>query len=116
MLILHGRRKSKRMGKSREIKIDTRTFTKAGDATAFFKAMLNRYKIGDRVIDSDAEDLAALLNRHEELDEKTGVGISYFKVDVAPDPYSGRCFWIVRRNGSEVDLSYPHCLKVKPYD
>ena len=104
------------MGKARQIKIDTRTFSKCGDATAFFKAMLNRYKIGDRVTDLDAEDLSAPLKRHEELDEKTGVGISYFKVDAAPEPYSGRCFWIVRHNGSEVDFSYPHCLEARHYD
>ena len=58
------------MGKARQIRIETRTFAKAGDATMFFKAMLNRYNIGDRVADSDAADLAALLKRHEEFDEK----------------------------------------------
>ncbi len=104
------------MGKARQIKIETRTFSKAGDATAFFSEMLNRYAVGQRVDEADARDLAALLKRHDETVEKIGVGISYFKVDAAPEPYSGKCFWIVRTNGTEIDFSYPHCLKAIPAD
>ena len=68
----------------RKIVLDTRVFEKAGDATAFFSAMLNRYSIGDQVSDIDALDLAALLNRHEEKDEKIGSGIAYFEVNEPP--------------------------------
>jgi hypothetical protein len=102
------------MGKARQIAIDTRTFAKAGDATAFFREMLNRYALGQRVNEADSLDLAALLKRHQEVAEKIGVGISYFKVDSAPEPYSGKCFWIVRTNNTEIDFSYPHCLKAVP--
>lgn len=107
------------MGKARKIILDTRTFAKAGDATAFFRAMLNRYSIGDRVSDIDALDLTALLNRHEEKDEKVGSGIAYFEVNKPPTDvlqYSKRCFWIIREDGSRIDFSYPHCLKPKPTD
>lgn len=78
--------------------------------------MLNRYSVGDRVNAADGLDLAALLKRHDEVDEKVGVGIAHFKVDSAPEPYSGKCFWIVRADGSEIDFSFPHCLNAKPYD
>jgi hypothetical protein len=104
------------MGKARKIAIETRSFAKAGDATLFFRSMLNRYAIGDRLSDNDSRDLTALLKRHDEVDEKVGVGVSYFKVDLAPKPHSGRCFWIVRTNGTEIDFSVPHCLLEKPYD
>jgi hypothetical protein len=53
------------MGKARKIEIDTRCFQKAGDATAFFSAMLHRYNVGDQVNDGDALDLHALLKRHD---------------------------------------------------
>jgi hypothetical protein len=104
------------MGKARAIQIDTRRFDKAGDATTFFSTMLNRYKIGEEVSDADGLDLAALLNRHDERDEKVGVGIAHFKVDRAPEPYFGKCFWIVRIDQSQVDFSFPHCISPKPFD
>lgn len=104
------------MGKSRQIKLDSRTFQKAGDATAFFSGMLNKYKIGERVSDEDCVDLSALIKRHEEASEKIGSGISYFSVESAPEPYSGKCFWIVRPDGSTIDISFKHCLEKRDYD
>ena len=104
------------MGKARQIKIETRLFEKAGQATAFFSAMLHRYGLGDRVSEVDATDIRALLKRHDEIEEKVGNGIAHFSVDSAPDWENQRCFWIVRIDGSRVDFSFQHCLKKKPYD
>lgn len=107
------------MGKARSIRLTTRSFNKAGDATAFFAAMLNRYGIGDRVSAEDAADLSALLSRHDELDEKVGTGIVGFEVNNPPDDvpqFSKRCFWVVRSDGTKIDFSIGHCLKPKPYD
>lgn len=107
------------MGKSRTITLPTRTFTKAGDATAFFKEMLNRYPVGDRVSDADAVELAALLTRHDEYDEKVGSGIAGFEVGVPPadvPQFSQQCFWIIRTDGTKIDFSIGHCLARKPYD
>jgi len=108
------------MGKARKIPLKTRTFDKAGDATAFFKDMLNRYQIGDRVSAADSADLVALLERHDERDEKVGKGIAGFEVSVPPDDgtpqFSERCFWIVRTDDTRIDFSYIHCLAPKPYD
>ena len=94
-------------------------FEKAGDATAFFAAMLNSYAIGERVSAEDAADLTALLERHDELEEKIGTGIAGFEVNIPPDDvpqFSQRCFWIVRLDGTKIDFSIGHCLKPKPSD
>ena len=104
------------MGRVRRIVLGTRTFEKAGDGTAFFRAMLNRYSTGARVSDDDAKELLALLDRHDERDEKIGVGVDHFEVQAAPDGHPGRCFWIVRTDGSRIDISFKHCLERKPYD
>lgn len=107
------------MARARKIMIKTRTFDKAGDATAFFKEMLNRYGIDDRVSPADADDLSALLDRHDERDEKIGIGIGHFEVRLPPKdapPFSQKCFWIFRTDGSMIDISYKHCLEPKPYD
>lgn len=104
------------MARSRKIKLETRTFEKAGDGTSFFSSMLNRYSVGDKISDTDSRDLIALLKRHDEMNEKIGVGIAHFEVEAAPDAFSGRCFWIVRKDGSRIDFSFKHCLSAKPYD
>jgi hypothetical protein len=78
--------------------------------------MLKRYSVGDVVSDLDGLDLAALLKRHDEMDEKIGVGIAHFKVDKAPEPYSGKCFWIVRSDKSQIDFSFAHCIAPKSFD
>ncbi len=107
------------MGKSRRVTLTTRSFEKAGDATAFFTAMLNRYGIGDRVSAEDATNLSALLERHEQVEEKAGTGIAGFEVNTPPEDvpqFSKRCFWIIRSNGTKIDFSIGHCLKPRPDD
>lgn len=104
------------MGKARSITIDTMVFDKAGDAQAFFSAMLGRYGLHERVADSDAVHLTALLKRHDEADEKVGSGVDFFSVAPAPDYPDQRCFWITRTDGSRIDISYKHCLEKKPGD
>ena len=104
------------MGKARSIILETRSFAKAGDASAFFSDMLRQYSIGDKVSVADAADLAALLKRHNELTEKVGPGISHFEIGLPPDGYAGQCFWIVWIDGGKIDFSIKHCLERKPYD
>jgi len=103
------------MGRSRKIVLETRTFEKVGLAAAFFSEMLNKYSIGETVSNTDALDLTALLHRHDERTKKIGVGISHFEVGLPPD-YPGKCFWLVRSNGTREDFSIKHCLALKTYD
>ena len=107
------------MGKARSISLATRSFDRAGDATAFFAEMLNSYGIGDRVSAQDAADLSALLERHDDREEKVGTGVLGFEVNAPPEDvpqFSKRCFWVVRSDGTKIDFSIGHCLKAKPYD
>lgn len=104
------------MGKTRSINLGTRSFSKAGDARSFFSSMLQRYGIGERVSEIDAADLASLMNRHDEKADKIGCGVAYFSVNPAPEYPDQRCFWITRTDGSQIDISYQHCLEKKPYD
>ncbi|MEQ8499124.1 MAG: DCL family protein, partial [Sneathiellaceae bacterium] len=85
-----------------------RSFEKQGEATSFFKAMLNRYRPGERVNDEDSLDLAALLERHTEYVAKVGCGVSHFEVMLTD--HGTQCFRIVRTDGSGTDFSYPHCI------
>ncbi|SFO20104.1 DCL family protein [Sphingomonas sp. OK281] len=104
------------MGKARPIIIETKTFTKVGDARKFFSEMLQGYSVGDRIDDEDTSHLTALLRRHDEEVEKVGSGIAHISVGPAPDYINERCFWITRTDGSRIDFSYQHCLLKKPTD
>jgi hypothetical protein len=100
------------MGIPKPIAIETRSFASHHDARSFFKALLNRYRPGDRVNEADALDLAALLKRHSEYPEKVGCGIDYFSVITAN--YNTQCFQIVRTDGSSIDFSYSYCIDQRP--
>lgn len=78
---------------------------------SYFRAMLNRYKPGDRVNDADAADLAALLKHHTEYKDKVGSGIDHFRV--MANLYNTQSFEIVRADGSRDDFSYKHCITPK---
>ena len=94
------------------MELSTRSFDTKGKATAFFKAILNRYRPGDRVSDGDARDLASLLTRHHEYEIKVGIGVDHFEVMMTE--HGSQCFRIVRRDGTGTDFSYIRSIKNKP--
>lgn len=96
------------MRPGKPVELATRSFEKQGDATAFFKEMLNRYRPGDRVSDEDSLDVASLLERHTEYVVKVGCGVSHY--EVIRTQHGTQCFRIVRIDGTGTDFSYPHCI------
>ena len=88
--------------------IDTRSFHSKQEALSFFRSMLNRYKPRDRISDDDARHLLALLKHHTEYGEKIGAGIDHFEVMF--NRYGTHSFKIVRRDESQDDFSYQHCI------
>lgn len=97
---------------SKPVSIATREFASRGDATAFFKAMLNRYKPGERVSDEDFLDLSALLERHHEYAQKVGVGTDHFVAIMTE--HGSQCFRVVRKDGTGTDFSYLTCIRGTP--
>lgn len=93
---------------AKPLTVGTREFARQSDAIEFFKDMLGRYKKGDVVSDTDETDLRRLLDRHISRDEKIGSGVDYFRVE--SDLYGGKCFWIVRTDGSQIDFTYRRCI------
>lgn len=99
------------MPRGNPVLLETRSFKNQKEATAYFKAMLNRYRPGQRVSDEDGADLAALLKRHSEHQEKVGIGIAHFEVMSAE--FGTKCFRIVRVDGTGEDFSYRHCISLR---
>jgi hypothetical protein len=80
--------------------------------TEFFRSILHRYEIGSRLSDEDAMDLAALLERYPDRDQKVGAGISHFTS--RENTYGGRGFFLHRKDGSSTDFSYLRCINGRP--
>jgi hypothetical protein len=100
------------MSRGKPVVLSTRSFEKQGDAVDFFKAMLGRYKVGDRVADLDALDLSSLLERHDEYEKKAGVGVDHYTVIMTE--HGTPCFRITRKDGTGTDFSYRHCVTMRP--
>ena len=94
------------------VEIAGKTFAKKGDASKWFKELLNSRAYGERIEGADHEMLMGLLMRHPDLEEKVGCGVDFFFVDKSPG-FSTPCFWIKRKDGSTVDFSAKHCLDQK---
>lgn len=92
---------------AKPVHIGPLVFDKKGDADAFFRAMLYKYDLGDRILASDEEILKNLLTMHPEASEKIGVGIGSFSVRTAD--YGTRCFWVNRIDGSTEKFSFRAC-------
>jgi hypothetical protein len=84
-------------------------FARKGDAIAFFKVMLHRYDVGDKVSAADEVMLRAVLALHPRADEKIGCGVKHFSVRSAD--FGSKCFWINRPDGTTEDFSYRTCIR-----
>ena len=89
------------------VQIGALNFPRKKDANDFFREMLYRYDLGDKVSKDDAV-LAQLLSKHPEATEKIGAGIESFSVRAAD--YGTRCFWVNRVDGSFEKFSFKACF------
>ena len=96
------------MGKKKPVSIGKHNFDKQGDAEAYYKAILWKYKIGDEVVGDDAEDVTALFSRHRDFDKKIGPGLRRIVVMLSEE--GSRCLGVERLDGAQVGFSYHRCV------
>lgn len=89
------------------VKIGDLCFAKKGDATSYFREMLYKYELGDKVSSEDSRTLECLLLMHPEAKDKIGAGVENFSVRSAD--FSTRCFWVNRTNGTTEKFSFRAC-------
>jgi hypothetical protein len=90
------------------VSIGPRLFPTKDAAKEHYRAILYRHLIGRRIPEPDATELAWLLERHPEVDQKIGAGIDYLSVRDAL--YGKRCFEVVRIDGTSTDFSFGSCV------
>lgn len=102
---------------AKPITLPSRSFTTQGAALDFFRDMMYRYDIGERISDPlDHQLLMELSERHKDAEEKAGPGIDHFFVNRTessdfPVAANARGIWIRRINGEPVDWSYQTAIK-----
>jgi len=99
------------MARRKQIKIGTEAFDSAAAATRRASDILNRWPLRERIVGADNAFVADLFDLHPDRDGKlAGRSISHFEVH--PFVHGSRCFFLVRDDGTWVDLSYKPCIKV----
>jgi Protein of unknown function (DUF3223) len=91
------------MARGKAVVLSTRSFSNQTEAISYFQTMLNRYKPGDRVGQSNSLDHAALLEWRCEYTQKIGCGLESFSVTMTE--HGTRCFAVIRTDGSGTEFS-----------
>ncbi len=94
---------------SKKVKICDTVYESVRDANEAVLAILYRYKNGEMVSVKDAPIIRYLLEHHPDKAQKIGKGIHHFFV--ARNMGGTRCFYVHRKDGSNIDFSYKKCLK-----
>jgi hypothetical protein len=92
-------------------------FATLTNAKTYIRALVDRYKNGNRITGEDHEFVHALLQLHDESDKKIGVGVDYFFVQ-RDKVFKGKKNWqfvIKRLDGLSTEFSWPHCLGIKSH-
>ena len=81
-----------------------------------FKKMLDNWSSGNLITREHREfdQLLCLIERHENVDEKIGVGVHGFYVNQSPPPHNTNCFYLCRHDYSETDFSTKRCINGPP--
>lgn len=100
------------MARSKPIILGHLSFPRQGDALAYFKELLARTQTGTQLTGSDYRDVEALLSGHPRAQDKIGTGIAQLVLDDAE--LVGKCFHVIRTDGSRDNFSYKKCISGDP--
>ncbi len=92
-----------------------KTYRFKRDLEADIRAVVARAGVGVPLTPVDTAFIVAVLAHHPEWAEKTGCGLAHIEVRINRCATSvTRGFWIVRRDGTAVDISWVWALAAKP--
>lgn len=88
-------------------------FFKTKDAlTERARLALSRTPNGQPAGEEDTEFLIALFQHHDEWDEKSSGGIR--DISTQTTAHGTRCFILRKHDGTEIDISFPHAIRLIP--
>lgn len=89
-------------------KVGGKSFRTKTEIREYVKSILKRYVSGRILNKNDEEFIISLLENHPSKDEKIGCGIERIEVRFNPPKHNG--FWIIRKDGTQIDFSYLVCI------
>lgn len=92
--------------------INGKPFKSQAEIKTHFQKILKESELDVSLSGEELDDCLHLFSRHPEFDEKRGCGIKHVQVTINP-VYGDRCFWLIRSDGSAIDISYLTCVKAK---
>jgi hypothetical protein len=99
------------MGRAIPIDIGSMHFAKKTDATEHVRKLIGKYSVGSFLDAEDASFCFLLFSRHSHFSEKAASGIRL--IEVRRDEYGNKHFHIHRTDGTDVDISWVHCITPK---
>jgi len=78
-------------------------------AKAEIRHRIGQYEAGDILSVADQVFFEELFKLHDECVEKVGLGIKHIQVE--RDFHRNRCLYIHRTDGTEIDISWVHCVQ-----
>ena len=79
------------------------------ELTAYVRALIARYPVGNRVADKDKVFLESLFRFHPDAETKLRGGI--LDIEVHLDEYGHKHFFMYDLNGNGEDVSWTKCVK-----
>lgn len=92
--------------------INDEGFATKDDVRNRCRDILARTPDGKAVAEDDADFLYSLFQHHDEWPDKSGVGVA--AITTQTTSHGTRCFLLRRHCGGEVDISFPHAIKLMP--
>lgn len=92
--------------------LDDEWFSTKNDVRDRCRQILARTPDGTLVEEADADFLFCLFRHHDEWEEKSGEGVQAIATQMTA--HGTRCFVLRRHCGTEVDISFPHSIKLIP--
>lgn len=92
---------------AKPVQIGDLHFNTKTEARNFFKSMLNKYEVGDKVGSVDEGVLRNAVDQHPKATEVIGSGIDSFSVRTAD--FQTQCFWVNRSDGTTEKFSIYKC-------
>jgi hypothetical protein len=96
------------MGRGIPVVVDGRRFETKSALKAHVRGLISRYSVGEYLNPADLAFCLSLFRFHDGAAEKFGSGI--VRVEVRLDQYGKKHFQVYRVDGSDDDISWPHCI------
>lgn len=99
------------MARSKAVILERRSFQSQKEAQEYFRMEISSREVGTEITRQDEffTDVRSLIERHPERDQKVGVGIEAFIVQL--DDNRNKMLWLRRTDGSSTDFSYITCIR-----